>query len=46
MHNQFDYFVVDKRWHSSIVDVQSFRVADCDTEHYLEVAKVRDSESK
>ena len=29
------------RWHSSILDIQSFRGADCDTDHYLVVAKVR-----
>jgi hypothetical protein len=30
------------RWHLSIQYVQSFRVADCDTDKYLVVAKVRE----
>ena len=34
--------MIDRRWHSSILDVQSFRVADCDTDHYLVVAIVRE----
>jgi hypothetical protein len=33
---------VDKRRHSNILDVRSFRGADCDTEHYLVVAKLRE----
>jgi hypothetical protein len=33
---------MDRRWHSSILDVRSFRGADCDTDHYLVVAKVRE----
>ena len=39
-HNQIDYILIDRRWHSSIQDVQSFRGDDCDTDHYLVVAKV------
>jgi hypothetical protein len=34
--------LIDRRWHSSILDVLSFRGADCDTDHYLVVAKVRE----
>ena len=34
--------MIDRRWHSSVLDVQSFRVADCDTDDYLVVAKVRE----
>jgi hypothetical protein len=34
--------LIDRRWHSSIHDVCSFRGADCDTDHYLVVAKVRE----
>jgi len=41
-HNQIDHILVDRRWHSSILDVQSFRGADCDTDHYVVVAVVRE----
>jgi hypothetical protein len=34
--------LIDRRWHSSILDVRYFREADCDTDHYLVVAKVRE----
>ena len=34
--------LIDRTWHSSILDVRSFRGADCDTDHYLVVAKVRE----
>jgi len=40
-HNQNDHvLMIDRRWHSSIADVRSFRGAKCDTDHYLEVAKL------
>jgi hypothetical protein len=34
--------LIERRWHSSILDVQSFRGADCDTDHCLVVAQVRE----
>jgi hypothetical protein len=34
--------LIDGRRHSSILDVRPFRAADCDTDHYLVVTKVRE----
>jgi hypothetical protein len=39
-HNQIDNVLIDKRRHSNILDIGSFKVADCDTDHYLVVAKL------
>jgi hypothetical protein len=34
--------LIDRRRQSSILDIRSFRGADCDTDHYLVVAKLRE----
>jgi hypothetical protein len=41
-HNQIDHILLDRRRHSNVLDVQSFRTADCDTDHCLVVAKIRE----
>jgi hypothetical protein len=41
-HNQVDHFLIDRRRHSTVLDVRSFRAADCDIDHYLVVAEVRE----
>jgi len=33
---------IDRRWHSNILYVRSFRAADCNADHYSVVAKVRE----
>jgi hypothetical protein len=40
-HDQLDHMLIDRGWHTSILDARGFRGADCDTDHYLVVSKVR-----
>jgi hypothetical protein len=42
IHNQIDHVLVDRRRHSNVLDVRTFRAADCVSDHYLVVAKVRE----
>jgi hypothetical protein len=39
-HNQTDHILVDRLRHPRIIYVQSFRAADCDTDHYLVLHKL------
>jgi hypothetical protein len=41
-HSQIGHVLIDRRQHLSIFNVLSCRGADCDTDHYLVVAKIRD----
>jgi exonuclease III len=41
-HNQIDHILVDRRRHSNTLGVRSYRAADCDTDHYLVLAKFRE----
>jgi hypothetical protein len=41
-HNHIDHVLIDRRWHSSILDVRSIRGADCDTDQYSVVAKIKE----
>jgi hypothetical protein len=40
IYSQIDHILIDKRRHSSMVGVLSFRGADFDTDNYLVVAKL------
>jgi hypothetical protein len=41
-HKQIDHVLVDRRRQTSTLDVRSFIGADCDTDHYLVAAKLRE----
>jgi len=40
--NRTDHILIDRRWHLSILEAQTFMGPDCDTDHYVVVAKVRE----
>jgi hypothetical protein len=40
-NNQIFHIMIDRRWHSSMIDMRSCRRADCNTDHYLVVAIVK-----
>jgi ectoine hydroxylase-related dioxygenase (phytanoyl-CoA dioxygenase family) len=42
-HIHTDRILMDRRWHSNTLYVRSIREADCDTDHYLVVAKFWES---
>jgi len=39
---QIDHVLIEKKWYSRVLDVRSFMGADCETDHYLVVAKFRE----
>jgi len=41
-HKQIDHMLIYRRWHSSVLNVRSLRGVDCDSDHYMAVAKVRE----
>jgi hypothetical protein len=41
-HNQIDRILVNRQSHSNVLDVRSLKAADCDSDHYLVVAKVKE----
>jgi endonuclease/exonuclease/phosphatase family metal-dependent hydrolase len=41
-HNQIDHILIDRQRHSSVLHVRSFRTADCDMDHCLVVAKIKE----
>jgi hypothetical protein len=40
--HQIGHILLDRQRYSNVLDVQSFGPADCDSDHYLVVAKVRE----
>jgi hypothetical protein len=42
LHTQIDHILIDRQRHFNVLDVRTFRAADCDSDHYLVVEKVRE----
>jgi hypothetical protein len=42
IHKHIDHILIDGRWYSSILNIRSFRGADCNTDQYMVVEKVRE----
>jgi hypothetical protein len=40
--NRIDHILANRRRHSNVLDIRSFKAADCNTDHYLLVAKVKE----
>jgi hypothetical protein len=40
--NQIDHILIDRRRHSSVLDILPLRAIDCDTDHFLVVAMFRE----
>jgi hypothetical protein len=40
--SQLNHILINRRRHSSLLDISSFKAADCETDHYLVVTKVRE----
>jgi hypothetical protein len=41
-HNQIYNTLVDRRRHSNVLDIRSYKAADCDSNYYLLMAKIRE----
>jgi hypothetical protein len=42
VHNQINHVLRDRKRHSNVLEIRSFRGADCDSDQYLVVSKVRE----
>ena len=41
-HNEIEHVFIDRRWQSSVLDMRSFRGAECDLDHYLVIEKIKE----